>query len=134
MSGTHVPIPDGEHHHAHGDHHDDDIGYHATVKGYVIGFMLSVVLTAIPFWLVMGKVLSPTLTSIIILALAAAQMVVHVVYFLHLDRKSQGGWNLLALVFTAIVLFILLSGTIWVMLHMNENMMPVDPQMLRTMP
>jgi len=127
MSATHAAA--GGH-----DHHDDDIGYHATVKGYVVGFMLSVVLTAIPFWLVMAKVLPTTLTSIIILGLAAIQMIVHIVYFLHLDRKSQGGWNLLALVFTAIVLFILLSGTIWVMLHMNENMMPVDPQLMRMMP
>jgi len=131
MSATHAAA--GGHDH-HDDHHDDDIGYHATVKGYVVGFMLSVVLTAIPFWLVMAKVLPTTLTSIIILGLAAIQMIVHIVYFLHLDRKSQGGWNLLALVFTAIVLFILLSGTIWVMLHMNENMMPVDPQLMRMMP
>jgi len=133
MRGDHIPGAGGDgHHHEH--HDDDDVGYHATVKGYLVGFMLSVVLTAIPFWLVMAKVLPTTLTSIIILAFAALQMIVHIVYFLHLDRRSQGGWNLLALVFTAIVLFILLSGTIWVMLHMNENMMPVDPQMLRTMP
>ena len=82
----------------------------------------------------MAKVLPKPATSVIILAFAAVQMVVHVVYFLHLDRKAQGGWNLLALVFTAIILFILLSGTIWVMIHMNENMMPVDPQMMRNMP
>ncbi|MFI4928130.1 MAG: cytochrome o ubiquinol oxidase subunit IV [Burkholderiales bacterium] len=119
----------------HGDHHDDDdIAYHATVKGYVVGFMLSVILTAIPFWLVMAKVLPTTLTSVIILAFAAVQMVVHVVYFLHLDRQAQGGWNLLALIFTIVLLFILLSGSIWVMYHMNENMMPVDPQMMRNMP
>jgi cytochrome o ubiquinol oxidase operon protein cyoD len=133
MSATPTTAQAHGHDH-HDDHHQDDVGYHATVKGYLIGFFLSVVLTAIPFWLVMAKVLPPTVTSIIVLALAAMQMVVHIVYFLHLDRKSQGGWNLLALVFTAIVLFILLSGTIWVMLHMNENMMPVDPQMMRTMP
>lgn len=120
----------------HGDHHDDhdDIEYHATVKGYVAGFMLSVILTAIPFWLVMAKVLPTTLTSVIILGFAAVQMVVHVVYFLHLDRQAQGGWNLLALIFTIVILFILLSGSIWVMYHMNENMMPVDPQMMRNMP
>ncbi len=121
---------------AHGGHHDehDDVDYHATVKGYLVGFMLSVVLTAIPFWLVMAKVLPTALTSVIILGFAAVQMVVHVVFFLHLDRKAQGGWNLLALIFTVVVLFILLSGSIWVMYHMNENMMPVDPQVMRNMP
>ena len=129
MSAQHVQ------HHGHDGHDDhDDVEYHATVQGYVIGFMLSVVLTAIPFWLVMAKVLPTSLTSVIILGFAAVQMVVHVVYFLHLDRKAQGGWNLLALIFTVVVLFILLSGSIWVMYHMNENMMPVDPQIMRNMP
>jgi cytochrome o ubiquinol oxidase operon protein cyoD len=133
MSAQHATVAHGDHHDHHADDHDE-LGYHATVKGYVIGFMLSVVLTAIPFWLVMAKVLQPGLTGIIILGLAAVQMVVHVVYFLHLDRKAQGGWNMLALLFTLIILFILLSGSIWVMYHMNENMMPVDPQMMRNMP
>ena len=131
MSALHATAGHGEHHH---DDDHDDIEYHATVKGYVVGFMLSVVLTAIPFWLVMAKVLPTTLTSVIILGFAAVQMVVHVVYFLHLDRQAQGGWNLLALIFTVVILFILLSGSIWVMYHMNENMMPVDPQMMRNMP
>src|SRR6478752_7475348 len=99
MSAQHATAGHDEH---------DDIEYHATVKGYVVGFMLSVILTAIPFWLVMAKVLPTTLTSVIILGFAAVQMVVHVVYFLHLDRQAQGGWNLLALIFTVVILFILL--------------------------
>lgn len=117
------------------DHHDD-IGYHATVKGYVVGFALSVLLTAIPFWLVMGKVLpSPRLTAFVILAFAAVQMVVHMVYFLHLNAKVEGGWSLLALTFTAALVVILLAGSIWVMFHMNANMMPtLDPQTMRNMP
>lgn len=131
MSAAHTAAAGG---HDHGHHEEDELGYHATVKGYVIGFILSVILTAIPFWLVMTHALPAMLTSIIILGLAAIQMVVHIVYFLHLDRKSQGGWNMLALLFTAIILFILLSGTIWVMIHMNANMMPVDPQTMRIMP
>ena len=123
-------------HDHHGDHHHDDIGYHATVKGYVIGFLLSVALTAIPFWLVMGQVLpTPRMTGFVILAFAAVQMVVHMVYFLHLNAKVEGGWSLLALVFTAALVLIMLSGSIWVMYHMNTHMMPTaDPQTLRNMP
>ena len=117
------------------DTHDDDTGYHATVRGYATGFLLSVVLTAIPFWLVMQKVLPTSATIWIILAFAAAQMLVHMVYFLHLNPRSEGGWSLLALVFTAVLVFILLAGSIWVMFHLNTNMMPVmDPHTARTMP
>jgi cytochrome o ubiquinol oxidase operon protein cyoD len=114
------------HSHDHHDHHaHDDIGYHATVKGYVVGFVLSVILTAIPFWLVMGKVLpSSNVTAYVVLGFAAVQMVVHMVYFLHMNAKVEGGWSLLALIFTGALVLILLSGSVWVMYHLNDNMMP----------
>ena len=121
-------------HDSHADAHHDDIGYHATVKGYVVGFLLSVVLTAIPFWLVMANVLPRQATIFIIVAFAAVQMVVHMVYFLHLNAKVEGGWSLLALVFTAALVIIMLAGSIWVMYHMNANMMPVDAHQMRNMP
>ena len=108
------------------DHHDhDDSAPHATLRGYLTGFVLSVVLTAIPFWLVMGKVFaSSTLTATVLLTFAAVQIVVHMIYFLHMDAKSEGGWNLLALIFTLVIVVITLAGSIWVMYHLNVNMMP----------
>ena len=114
-----------DHHHDHGHGHDGDDGYHASVKGYVTGFVLSVILTAIPFWLVMAKVLpSSGATAAVILGFAAVQIVVHMVYFLHMNSKIEGGWSLLALIFTGALLVIMLSGSIWVMYHLNANMMP----------
>jgi cytochrome o ubiquinol oxidase operon protein cyoD len=120
----------------HHNHHEEDGGYHATYKGYLIGFVLSVILTAIPFWLVMDKVLpSPRLTGFVVLGFAAVQMLVHMVYFLHLNTKVEGGWSMLALVFTVALVVIMLSGSIWVLYHLNTNMMPsVDPQVMRNMP
>lgn len=113
-----------DHGHGHDDHHED-VGYHATVGGYAIGFVLSVILTAIPFWLVMNKVIaSPAVTAAVILGFAAVQVVVHVVYFLHLDAKSEQGWNMLATIFTVVLLVILIAGSIWVMHNMNAHMMP----------
>ncbi|MDC8785749.1 cytochrome o ubiquinol oxidase subunit IV [Roseateles koreensis] len=113
-----------DHHAEHHDEHHDDGGYHATVRGYVIGFLLSLVLTAIPFWLVMAKVLPPGSTGLVILAFAAVQIVVHMVYFLHMNAKVEGGWSMLALIFTLVMVVIMLVGSIWVMYHLNANMMP----------
>ena len=112
---------DHEHGHgAHGDGHD-----HGSMKSYAIGFILSVILTAIPFWLVMHKVFDKSsTTAAVILAFAAVQVVVHMVYFLHMNGKSEGGWSLLATMFTLVLLVIVLAGSIWVMYHMNVNMMP----------
>lgn len=103
-----------------------------SLKGYVTGFVLSVVLTAIPFWLVMAggpmgqaKVFDrPGATAAILLGFAAVQIVVHMVYFLHMNAKSEGGWSLLALIFTIVLVIIALSGSLWVMYHLNTNMMP----------
>jgi cytochrome o ubiquinol oxidase subunit IV len=107
---------------------------HFSRRGYLTGFVLAVLLTAIPFWLVMGKVIDrPGMTAAILLGLAAVQIVVHMVYFLHMNAKSEGGWTLLALIFTLVLVVIALSGSLWVMYHLNDNMMPSMPGM-RNMP
>jgi cytochrome o ubiquinol oxidase operon protein cyoD len=78
--------------HAHHDDHGHDSGFHASMKDYVIGFVLSVILTAIPFWLVMtGALHSPAATGLVIMGFAAVQIVVHMVYFLHMSPKVEGG-------------------------------------------
>ena len=116
------------HHDSHGhDHHDDDhdSGPHATFKGYMTGFVLSVILTAIPFWLVMAKVFDkPSTTTMVILGFGLVQIVVHMIYFLHMNTKSENGWTMLALIFTVIIVVIVIAGSLWVMYHMNLNMMP----------
>ncbi|WNO54770.1 cytochrome o ubiquinol oxidase subunit IV [Stakelama saccharophila] len=114
---------------ANHDHHShDEGGAHGSLKGYLIGFGLSVVLTAIPFWLVMADVIAnPTTAAFVILGLALVQIVVHMVYFLHMNPKSEGGWSMMALIFTLILVVITLTGSIWVMYHLNNNMMPMSP-------
>jgi cytochrome o ubiquinol oxidase operon protein cyoD len=127
---------DTGHDHGHADEHADDAtGGHSTLKGYMTGFVLAVLLTAIPFYLVMGKAFaSPTTTGIVVLALAAVQIVVHMIYFLHMNTKSEGGWSLLALLFTLVLVVITLSGSLWVMYHLNHNMMPTSTHDMRNMP
>jgi cytochrome o ubiquinol oxidase operon protein cyoD len=118
------------HGHGHDDDHDHDHDDHApvTVKGYVTGFVLAVILTVIPFWLVMGNVFeSSSTTALLLLSFAAVQIVVHMIYFLHMNAKSEGGWNMLALIFTLVLVVITLTGTLWVMFHLNTNMMPSMP-------
>lgn len=106
-------------------HEHDTAPSHSTLRGYLIGFGLSVILTAIPFWLVMSNVFpSPTATGLIIMAFAVVQIVVHMVYFLHMDFKVQGGWSMMALIFTLILVLIALTGSLWVMYHLDRNMMP----------
>lgn len=120
---------------AHDDHGHGEDEMHFSVKGYAIGFILSVILTVIPFWLVMGGVLStPAATAFAVMALGAVQIVVHMIYFLHMDTKSQGGWTAMALIFTVIIIVITLVGSLWVMHHLNVNMMPMNMDHIRQAP
>jgi len=75
------------------------------------------------------------MTALVVLAFAAVQIVVHMIYFLHMNSKSEGGWTLLALIFTIVLVVITLSGSIWVMYHLDHNMMPsMMEQQMKNMP
>lgn len=126
---THAHAAHGKqdgHHDDHG-HHDD--GPHSTLSGYMTGFVLSIILTAIPFWLVMAKVIADRNTAVLVLGgFAVIQILVHMVCFLHMNGKVEGGWTLLSTLFTVVFVAIAIAGTLWVMFHMNTNMMPEHPQ------
>lgn len=110
------PAAPGEHAMEHGGH--------GSMREYVIGFLLSVILTAIPFWLVMsGAIEDKGTTAIIIMVFAVVQIVVHMIYFLHMNSQSENGWTVMALIFTLVIVVITLAGSLWVMYHLETNMM-----------
>jgi cytochrome o ubiquinol oxidase subunit IV len=109
----------------HGSHGHEDGHAHGSLKSYLIGFGLSVILTAVPFWLVMtGALESKQATGLIIMAFAVVQIVVHMIFFLHMSVRSENGWTMMALIFTLVLVVITLTGSLWVMYHLNTNMMP----------
>ena len=115
-----------EAHAAHAADHHHDAHAHGSLSTYLLGFVLSVVLTAIPFWLVTSGVFpSKQVTALIIMAFAAVQIVVHMIYVLHMNTKAENGWSMMAMIFTVVMVVIALSGSLWVMNHLNSNMMPV---------
>ena len=89
---------------------------HGRVKSYMTGFLLSVMLTAIPFWLVMGR--GTTEGSILggVLVCAVVQVL------LHLNTASETRWNLVVIVFTAVIIFIVITGSLWIMWNLNHRM------------
>jgi cytochrome o ubiquinol oxidase subunit IV len=112
----------------HADHGHGEVHGHGSFKDYVTGFVLSVILTAIPFGLVMGDVIADNrITAAIVMAMAMVQIVVHMIYFLHMNAKSEGGWTLMALIFTVVMVVIGIAGSLWVMVNMNQYMMPPMP-------
>ena len=103
--------------------HDSHDAGHGSVKSYAIGFILSVILTVIPFGLVMYPSLPKAMTLWIILAFAVSQVLVHLVYFLHLDRSKEQRDNVIAFVFAGLVILLLVGLSIWIMFSIHTFMM-----------
>ena len=99
---------------------------HGTMGRLMVGFGLAAFLTIIPFALVMMEVDLPRNWLVgIIMGLGAVQIIVHLVYFLHINSSVEEGWTMAATVFSVVILGIVLAGSLWVMHNMNENMMPM---------
>jgi cytochrome o ubiquinol oxidase subunit IV len=107
-----------------GGAHHGRAAAHGSAKSYLTGFILSVILTAVPFSLVMSGALPAATAVPICIGLGATQMVVHLIYFLHMNAASSRSWNMAAFVFTLIIVLILVVGSLWVMYHLDTNMMP----------
>ncbi len=96
---------------------------HGSSRNYLTGFLLCAILTVIPFALVMNPVFSRPATLLILVAFAVVQIVVQLIYFLHMNRSSEGGWNLISFVFTLVILFIVVALSIWIIWSMHFHMM-----------
>jgi cytochrome o ubiquinol oxidase operon protein cyoD len=119
---------------AHGHDGDTMHAHEGTLRSYLTGFVLAAILTIIPFWLVMDDVFESRMTTIVVvLLLAVVQIFVHLVYFLHLDTRSEGGWNMLAFIFAAVLVAIVLGASIWVLYQENALMMPAMSTSQHTM-
>lgn len=113
-----------EHSSAHSDSHADGHAGHGTVKSYLTGFVLSLILTAIPFALIMGHMLPAAAAIPAVVLIGVVQIAVHLVFFLHMNTSSGQQWNNSAFLFTVIVVGILIVGSLWIMYHLDMNMMP----------
>ncbi|WP_442682199.1 cytochrome o ubiquinol oxidase subunit IV [Stenotrophomonas sp. JC08] len=107
------------------DNHAQSAGgeNHGSVKSYLTGFVLAAILTVIPFWVVMDGSLSSFATGAVVVVAGILQLLVHLVFFLHLDRSSAARWNVNAGMFTLLVIGIIIGGSLWVMWNMNYHMM-----------
>ena len=104
------------------------------VTSYVVGFLLSIVLTLGAYILVQQHVaghhafLTHKFLVGVILLFAMLQLVVQLVFFLHLGREKKPRWNLQVLMFAALVVSILVAGSIWIMANLDYNMQLNNPK------
>jgi cytochrome o ubiquinol oxidase operon protein cyoD len=115
---------------------DEDVNLHELaggLRGYLIGLALAVGLTVASFYLGGAHWLwAPSIPAALIV-LAIAQMGVHLAFFLHIGTGPDNTNNILALAFGVLIVALVLFGSIWIMAHLNHNMVPTA-QMMRAMP
>jgi len=90
---------------------------------YVVGFILSVVLTLLAYLTVTSHAFSAPVTITLILSFAVVQLYVQLIFFLHLGTESRPRWRLVALAFGVLVVAIVVFGSLWIMDNLNYNMM-----------
>ena len=96
---------------------------HGNVKQYTVGFILSIILTVIPFGMVMAGGFGRGIVMAVIAITAVAQVLVQLVYFLHMNSSSEQRWNVIAFIYTVLCIAVLLVGSVWIMNYLHYNMM-----------
>jgi len=99
---------------------------------YVIGFVVSIILTLTSYTLVQKHLLPMAGLVATIVVLAVAQLVTQLIFFLHLGEEKGARWKLMTFVFALIMVVIVVGGSVWVMYHLNYNMMHMTPSQEKT--
>ena len=108
----------------------------AEIRNYLIGLVLAAGFTVASFWVASGTglIYAPGV-PMALAALAIGQMGVHLVFFLHITTGSDNTNNALALAFGVLIVGIVIAGSLWIMYHLNMNMMiPGDMMNVRAAP
>lgn len=119
-------LHDRQHHADLAPGDEEEFNVRNAVLGYVVGLALAVLLTATSFFVAGTDLVWQPSIPVAIIVLAIAQMGVHLVFFLHITTGADNTNNVMALAFGLLVVFLVISGSLWIMSHLNQNMLPMD--------
>jgi len=95
---------------------------HGSYVSYIIGFALSVVLTLVAYFAIVNDWLSGNAALLFVAALAVVQLLVQLLFFLHLGQERGPRWNLMTFIYAGMVVVIVVIGSLWIMYNLNYNM------------
>jgi len=113
---------------APGDEHKGE-GIGKGLIGYLVGFALASGLTIVSFIVAGTSLVWEPSIPLALFVLAVAQMGVHLVFFLHITTGPDNVNNVMALAFGVLIVFLVIGGSLWIMSHLNHNMMPMEQMM-----
>lgn len=100
--------------------------HHGSIKSYIIGFLLSIILTLAAYFIVVEHIFENLVLDITISLIALAQVVCQLLFFLHLGNEPKPRWNLLAFYFMVLVVVIIVGGTLWIMHNLDYRTMSMS--------
>jgi cytochrome o ubiquinol oxidase subunit IV len=103
----------------------------ASVLSYTVGLGLAILATIASFVVSQTNLLWPPGVAVGLVVLAFAQIGVHLVFFLHLGSGPESTNNILALAFGILIVFLVISGSVWIIANLNANMMPMPGSLPR---
>ena len=106
-----------------------EVTIHEGIARYVIGFVLACVLTAASFYVLNTSLIWGPGIPVALVVLAIAQMGVHLVFFLHINTAPDNTNNILALAFGVLIVALVIVGSLWIMDHLSQNVMPTHQLM-----
>lgn len=104
----------------------DNDHQNSSIKSYIVGFILSLVFTLIPYYIVVNHILSGSVLLVTILSFAVVQMLIQITFFLHLGRGPKPKWNLIFFAGTVGVIMFVVVGSIVIINNLHYNMQPSD--------
>jgi len=101
--------------HGAGGHGHGSQGGHGSFKSYLIGFLLSIVLTIIPLVAILKDLVEGTAAMVVLLVTAILQFIVQLLFFMHLNDEDKPRYNLMTLIFGLVIVITIVAGSIWIM-------------------
>ena len=111
---------------APGDEEQDNGESVSGLKGYLVGLALAVLLTVVSFAVAGTNLVWAPSIPVALFVLAVAQMGIHLVFFLHITSGPDSANSVMALAFGVLIVTLLIGGSLWIMSHLNGNMLPMD--------
>ena len=128
MSHSHLAAGEDLHHAdtAPGDERADGNEIAQGLRSYLVGIILASLLTIVSFTVARTTLVWTPSIPVALFVLAVAQVGIHIVFFLHITSGPDSVNNVMALAFGVLIVTLLIGGSLWIMTHLNHNMMPMD--------
>lgn len=104
------------------DHHNFSVKY----TSYIVGFILSIVTTVLAYFVVVNELWTKQTLIYMVMGIAVVQLIVQLVFFLHLGRGNR--WKVITLAFAVFFVLLVVVGSLWIMENLDYNMMTMSPE------